>query len=717
MRLAAPLAIALLFLLNACSPSDPPSPPKATNGSLDLSNWNFQEEGPIELRGEWEFYWSQLLSPEQVGDAEPDVSIEQVPANWTSYGDGFSVEGYATYRLRVQTLVEGEMFAVFLDGQGSSYRIWLNGEVIASDGDVGTELATNVRSGRPQVVFLKPQDSTMEFVVQISNYSHRNAGFRNPILLGTAESIHALESSTSLFQSIYLSLLFAIALYHYFLFYRRKEERFSLHFANLSLLVALRIGFTGNNVLVSFLPGIGWEVALRIEYLTFFLTTPVFTAMMRSIYPEDVHRWFLRLTQALALVYSVYILFVSTLMATYAVPSYQLVLLAEIAYFLYFLVRLFKYRREGRFYMGVATLIGLLGLIFEILFSRGVLSIGEVAPVGMVGFVFVQAIYLAARYSASFREVEELSTLLEQKVLDLEESETKYRSIFEESKDMIFVADLSGKVLDISPSCIELFGFTPDEVRANDINLNSIGSKEDRSRFAKLMTENNGVKDFEFELQHRDGRQIRVVMNASTRDDKNGKIVGIQGTVRDLSDRVQAEEQRLRAEKLELIAVTDPLTGAYTRRYLEEAATREMARSARTSTPLTLVIIDIDHFKQINDGHGHLAGDKVLVTLSKLCRENIRSTDVLTRFGGEEFVILMPDTKLESARQKTEVLRHLVVDQPLIEFNEKEISISFSAGVAVWKNGEPLAALIERADSALYKAKKAGRGRTLAEDE
>jgi len=77
----------------------------------------------------------------------------------------------------------------------------------------------------------------------------------------------------------------------------------------------------------------------------------------------------------------------------------------------------------------------------------------------------------------------------------------------------------------------------------------------------------------------------------------------------------------------------------------------------------------------------------------------------------------MPETKLDSARQKTEVLRHLVVDQPLVEFNDKEISIGFSAGVAAWKNGESLAALIERADSALYKAKKGGRDRTLVEGE
>jgi len=210
MRLATRLILLLLFLLNACSPSDAPLPPTATNGLLDLSNWNFQTEDPIELSGEWEFYWSQLLSPDQIDLEGLNPRLGQVPAAWTSYADGLSVEGYATYRLRVQAALADGVFGVFLDGQGSSYQIWVNGKVIASDGDVGTELTAYVRSGKPQVVFLESQDSTMEIVVQISNYSHRSAGFRNPILLGTAESIHSLERSASMYQAIYLLSLIHI---------------------------------------------------------------------------------------------------------------------------------------------------------------------------------------------------------------------------------------------------------------------------------------------------------------------------------------------------------------------------------------------------------------------------------------------------------------------------------------------------------------------------
>jgi diguanylate cyclase (GGDEF)-like protein len=134
-----------------------------------------------------------------------------------------------------------------------------------------------------------------------------------------------------------------------------------------------------------------------------------------------------------------------------------------------------------------------------------------------------------------------------------------------------------------------------------------------------------------------------------------------------------------------------------------------MARSARNNSPLALVILDIDHFKATNDTHGHLAGDKVLVALAELCNSHIRSTDIFCRFGGEEFILLMPDTSLEDAIQKTESLRRLVAAKPLVDFNGIEIAATFSAGAAVWNGEEDIEELIARADQGLYRAKEGGR--------
>jgi diguanylate cyclase (GGDEF)-like protein/PAS domain S-box-containing protein len=702
----------LLFALSACS-SDDHRQRLASAGVLDLGDWDPAAGETVELAGQWEFYWMQLLAPPEIAAQTTAPMLQTVPAVWTDYGAEFSVTGYATYRLRLLLPEEPGLLGLLLDGQGSSFRLWLNGELLAVDGDVATEPGATIRSGQPQLVFFQPGQGEAELVLQISNFSHRSAGFRNALLLGSADTILARYQSASTFEWVYLSLLLALALYHYYLFSQRPVERFSFHFANLCLLAAIRIGFTGNNVLVAVLSFLDWEAALRIEYLTFFLVAPVFTAMMRSLYPQDVALWFLRATWAVATAYSLYIFFVDTLAVTQVVPGYQMILLLEMVYFVYFLARLFRYRRPGRYYMGAATVVGLLGLFSEILFSRGILPYAATAPLGMVGFVFVQAIFMAARYAASFRHVEELSGKLEQNLQELEESENKYRSIFEESRDVIFLADLSGKILDISPACADLFGLSPEEVIGNGTNIYAITNKEDRSRFARLMDDSGAVQNFEFELDNPRGRRIRASLSASTRLDSDGNIKGIQGTVRDISDKVQAREQRRRADKLELIAATDALTGACTRRYFDDVAKREMARSMRGQSALSLVIFDIDYFKQINDRHGHLAGDKVLVTLSGLCQENIRSTDVFCRFGGEEFIILMPETELQSAWQKVEALRQQVTKKPLVQFNGIDIPVSFSAGVAAWDGEETMEALIGRADQALYRAKQQGRNRVL----
>ncbi|HEV3136861.1 MAG TPA: GGDEF domain-containing protein, partial [Pirellulales bacterium] len=145
---------------------------------------------------------------------------------------------------------------------------------------------------------------------------------------------------------------------------------------------------------------------------------------------------------------------------------------------------------------------------------------------------------------------------------------------------------------------------------------------------------------------------------------------------------------------------TDPLTGVSNRRAFDEALNSLLAQKDRYSTPLSLAILDIDFFKQINDKQGHLDGDRVLQDLAQVLRDNIRECDVLARYGGEEFVILMPNTELPAACNLTERIRAAV---------NGSLSITVSTGVAAANGDEDGSELVARADAALYMAKKAGR--------
>jgi diguanylate cyclase (GGDEF)-like protein len=177
-----------------------------------------------------------------------------------------------------------------------------------------------------------------------------------------------------------------------------------------------------------------------------------------------------------------------------------------------------------------------------------------------------------------------------------------------------------------------------------------------------------------------------------------------------IRDRIQmdqrAELQEL-AQKLRFKATTDPLTGLYNRSKFNESLASEMARSHRYNSPLALIMFDVDHFKQVNDVYGHQTGDDVLVQLSELVSGNVRKTDLLARWGGEEFVILAPGLDGPTAYRAAEKLKAIIGQSG---FDPAE-AITCSFGVTQYFEGDTPGTLLERADSALYRAKVNGRNR------
>lgn len=189
-----------------------------------------------------------------------------------------------------------------------------------------------------------------------------------------------------------------------------------------------------------------------------------------------------------------------------------------------------------------------------------------------------------------------------------------------------------------------------------------------------------------------------------------------------VSTRRQADEaeQRVRQLERELARVSekmheDQLTGALNRRGMDEALNREISRSDRQATPISLALLDVDNFKQLNDTLGHQAGDRSLVHLTTVIRQTLRPTDTVARYGGEEFIIIMSETALQVAIDTiTRLQRELTKN--LFLHNDARQLITFSAGVALRGRQESAAELINRADKAMYQAKKAGKNRVVAAD-
>ncbi|MEI8167119.1 MAG: sensor domain-containing diguanylate cyclase, partial [Chloroflexales bacterium] len=217
------------------------------------------------------------------------------------------------------------------------------------------------------------------------------------------------------------------------------------------------------------------------------------------------------------------------------------------------------------------------------------------------------------------------------------------------------------------------------------------------------------VHDAELQLCCRDGSRIDVSLNVSAVRDASGKIVQSRSSWRDITERKRLEHQ------LHQLAATDGLTGITNRRRFMEVAAGEIKRAARLKHPLALALVDLDHFKQINDTYGHAIGDEALKALTCICRRTIREIDVQARFGGDEFVVLFPETTLDAAHAIMERVR-LAVSAQSVDVNSRQVALTISVGIASLASASTsLDALIEHADQALYQAKAAGRNRVVTE--
>jgi diguanylate cyclase (GGDEF)-like protein len=162
-------------------------------------------------------------------------------------------------------------------------------------------------------------------------------------------------------------------------------------------------------------------------------------------------------------------------------------------------------------------------------------------------------------------------------------------------------------------------------------------------------------------------------------------------------------------EQLFTMVSVDPLTGAYNKRFFEEALAKEAAKSSQARSELCLVLFDVDHFKRINDGYGHPAGDEVLRSVAAAVKQSLAGIG-LARVGGEEFAFMLPGASLAAGRLRAEAVRRLVETTPF-RFGETVIPVTISLGVAEQKADEDAAKLYQRADAQLYEAKRSGRNR------
>ncbi len=289
----------------------------------------------------------------------------------------------------------------------------------------------------------------------------------------------------------------------------------------------------------------------------------------------------------------------------------------------------------------------------------------------------------------------------------LRESEERFRAVAELAQDAIISATSDRRITFWNRSAEKMFGYTTQEIlgKSSTILLGKwFGHIEEHEMLGRGSRARAGDSAgiLEIDARHKDGHEFPVEISSSSWT-RNGERV-FTSAMRDISER-----RRLQAELLRHLQV-DHLTGLLVRCVGEERITIETNRARRHRRPLAIGLFDIDHFKLVNDVHGHAVGDAVLAHIGQAVNRLVRTSDVAVRWGGEELLIAMPETTLEGALECAERVRHAVSELDVTTIGP----ITISAGVAAHVGDEGALDTVRRADARLYEAKRLGRNRVLA---
>jgi diguanylate cyclase (GGDEF)-like protein/PAS domain S-box-containing protein len=313
---------------------------------------------------------------------------------------------------------------------------------------------------------------------------------------------------------------------------------------------------------------------------------------------------------------------------------------------------------------------------------------------------------------------------------ELRASQARYSSLFEQSHDAVFLSDLQGRNLAINQRAADMFGYTIEEMMHVTVRDISVEVDQSLNTVDRLLA-GDAIPTYERWYRKKDGQLIPTEVNIELIRDERGIPLYIQSVVRDITQRKLVEkalqtanqELTLRVHEVEHLqaelreqALRDPLTGLYNRRYLNESMPRELARARRDNVPLSVIISDIDHFKRINDTHTHPAGDLLLAKIAEVMKSRTRDSDILCRYGGEEFLFIFPGADQASAIQRAEEIRRTCLSTT-VQYRDKLIRASLSFGVATYPDhGLDAEEIIVRADIALYVSKNTGRNRVTVWD-
>ncbi len=299
-----------------------------------------------------------------------------------------------------------------------------------------------------------------------------------------------------------------------------------------------------------------------------------------------------------------------------------------------------------------------------------------------------------------------LKNMLKEKSRALVESELKYRTLVEQSLEGILIIQ-NGLIKFVNPTLLKILNYDEKEIFGKDILRFLYPDSRDllSENLRKLYDRKPFESPLELRMVHKneEGIYMETLLTLIQYEDKPAILI----TLRNITERKKAEEE------LKRLVITDDLTSLYNQRYFYAQLTKEVERAKRHNRPLSLLLIDVDLFKEFNDTYGHWEGDFVLKKIGELLMKNVRDIDIAFRYGGEEFTVILPETNHEDAMIVAERIRKAVAQTLFYPFTLNGqpdiVSKTVSIGTTEFNHEDTLKSFLKRADNAMYQAKKSGR--------
>ncbi len=410
-------AFILLFSLFACTQD--PKPPLAEGGYLDLSAWDFNQNGNAHLSGQWTVYQQQFLTPAELSGPHPPKpdSTLTIPGYWSDR----EAMGYATFRLRVRLNPGHSALALRMGDVLSAYCLWINGKPAAAVGTVGTSRGDEIPEIGERIIRIEPGVQDMDLVLHISSFHDTNRGVADTIRFGLESRIREQARKGLGYSFIIIGCLLVMGIYHVLLYVIRPSDRPTLYFGLMCLQMAIwyMASSSSDRFIRYLLPILSDQAVYRIDLLSFYLCVPTALMYLHSSFPRESIRLALRLFQIPALFCCLVVLVTPSYIFAHTVVPYEILTLLAIVYSFGVFSKAVFHRREGSAWMLAGFAIFALTVVNDMLYANRLLQTGYIVPLGVLTLVISNSFVLALRFFKAFSTVEILSQDLEDKNIAL----------------------------------------------------------------------------------------------------------------------------------------------------------------------------------------------------------------------------------------------------------------------------------------------------------